>query len=285
MKQGGSDIILSNDTQIIPMFSNIYHRFCTPERLLRTIYTPLDKAVNEIKSRREDPVLIQKVREYLEDDIPAHFLQSMPIFYLSRFLATPNYETFHVRELVQSYNLPLVIGQDTKSKFVPSNELKWALGKLPVVRGLSHNQDEIIEYFTILNFPKNQGKQLCKIETNLNQSLVSFHKNLFSEANLAGVTIADETQWVERNHRDGIYKQYKKMMALQCIHGIMLESYPPSEYDFLREIVYPAFKEVEQKLGVKPLIVEHITQEQELERNWNSYPSVFYQYIKRQFPK
>lgn len=253
------------------------------ERLSRLIFTPAEKAIADINRRRTDPALREKVMDYLQGDVPEYFDQPTPIFYLQRFIATPNYELFHCAELAQSFGLPLIVGQDHKSKFNTNNELKVPLGKLPVIKGLSHNEDEIIEYFTLIDFNTNNGKPINEIKTKFGTPLVDFHHSLLKELQLPNVSFVEETQWVDRNHRGDIYAQYKKVWALLCLYGIMLESYTPSDFQFFTEVVYPSFKEVEAELGVTPLVVEHISPELEPHRNWNSYPSFFYQFIKRQF--
>jgi len=150
-----------------------------------------------------------------------------------------------------------------------------------VVKGLSHNADEIIEYFTIINFAAGQNKPLKDIVTKTGENLVDFHRNLFAETKFTDVQVVDETEWVDKHSRDNIHKQYKHMLALLCVHGIMLESYTPDEYQFVQEVVYPAFTEIEKEIGIRPLIVEHIPPELEVTRNWESYPSVFYKFLKK----
>jgi len=253
------------------------------EKLSRLIFTPLDAACAEIQKRREDNALVKRVSAYLNGDIPEYFKHSTPVFYLQRFIATPNFELLHAAEMVKPYGFPLIVGQDHKSKFSTNNELKLTLGKLPVMKGISRNQDEIIEYFTVIDFNNSNGKPLGEITTKFGNTLPSFHEMLMKEVSLHDIHVVNETDWVDRNHRDDIYEQYKKVWALLCVHGIMLESYVPADYSFFTHVVYPSFKEVEAELGVTPLVVEHIPPELEPHRNWNSYPSYVYQYIKRLF--
>lgn len=253
------------------------------EHLTRLIFTPMDEAIAQIQERRKDPRLVEKVKEYLDGYVPEYFEASTPLFYLQRFIATPNYELLHAAEMIKHTNLPLIVGQDFKSKFSANNELKLSLGKLPVIRGLSNNRDEIIENFTIIDFNASNGKPLNTIKTKFGSSLMDFHHSLLSEVELPNVRYVDESHWIDNNHRDNIFEQYKKVWALLCVHGIMLESYVPADYFFFDHVIYPTFKEVEKELGMTPLVVEHITPEQEPKRNWNSYPSFFYQFVKRQF--
>lgn len=246
-----------------------------------SILTPLDEAVVEIRERRKNKVLFQKVNDYLNGDIPKHFDREEPIFYLSRHIATPNYESLRFVELVKPYGLPLVIGQDSKGKFVSNNELKRPLGKMPVTKGVSRRLDEIIENFTVVDFAEAQGKPFSEIRTKGGTGLVEFHNNLFTKVYPTEVELAEESDWIDRNHRDNILEQYKRLLALMCVNGIMLESYLDNEKNFVETILIPAMKEVEEVIGCKPLIVEHISPELEVTRDWNGYPSVLYQYIKR----
>jgi hypothetical protein len=244
-------------------------------------YTPLEEAILEIKKRREDPILMKKVREYLNGDIPAHFDREQPILYMARHIATPNYEAMRFVELGKPYGLPLVIGQDTKGKFVSHNDLKKALGKLPVTKGISRRQDEITENFTVVDFDCAQGKPFCEVTTRHGKNLVDFHNNFFQHIYPTEVEIVDESDWIDRNHRDDLKEQYKKMLSLTIAHGIMFESFVENEKPVLETAVRPAFDEVFSHFGIKPLIVEHIEPDLEVTRDWNGYPSILYQFIKR----
>ncbi len=253
----------------------------SPESVIQSLFTPIDDAIIEIETRLQDAALHERVMQYLNNDIPEHFSHPEPIFYLSRHIATPSFEVLHVMEQTHEKPYKLVIGQDTKGIFVAKNELKLALGKLPIVKGVSSNKDEIIENFTIVDFASQQGKRFCDIETAFGEKLVDFHHSIFKEVFPEIPEIYDESDWIDRNHRDDISEQYKKMLALLCVHGIMFESYTPAEWNFVQKIVTPAFAEIEKELHVRPLIIEHIPQDLEYTKNWNAYPSALYQIVKQ----
>jgi hypothetical protein len=120
-----------------------------------------------------------------------------------------------------------------------------------------------------------------EIVTKFGEGLPEFHKQIFESVYPKVPEIMDESDWIDRNQRSNILEQYKKMLALQCVHGVMLESYVPNELQFVKEVVSPAFKAIESEIGVRPLIVEHISPELEITRNWNSYPPSVYGYIKK----
>jgi len=247
----------------------------------RDFFTPLEEAVVEVQRRRGDKELMQKVHEYLQGDIPAHFNREQPILYMARHIATPNYEAMRFVELGKPFGLPMVISQDKKGKFVSHNDLKRSLGKMPVTKGLSRRQDEIVENFTILDFTQAQGKPFNEIRTRHGKDLVEFHNSFFQHIYHTEIEIVDESAWIDRNHRDNLKEQYKKMLALMIVHGVMLESYMEKELDVVQSAVGPAFEEVTSELGYKPLIAEHIDENLELTRDWNGYPSVLYQFIRQ----
>jgi hypothetical protein len=246
----------------------------------KNFFTPLEEAISEAKQRRNNPELVKKIHDYLNGDIPKHFDREEPVLYLSRHIATPNYEALRFVEIGKPHALPLVIGQDKKGKFVSHNELKRALGKLPVIKGISRRQDEIVENFTILDFAQSQGKPFNELTTKHGKDLVEFHNSFFQHIYPGVVEIADESDWIDRNHRDNIAEQYKKILALMVLHGIMFESYLDHEYSLVESAIGPAFDEIITTFGLKPLIVEHIDEELELTKDWNAYPSVLYQFIK-----
>jgi hypothetical protein len=251
------------------------------DKIISGLFCPsIDEAVAEIENRRKNPDLAKKVADYLQNDIPEHFSRSKPIFYFSRHLATPNFETEQVIEITKLHNLALVIGEDIKGIFVANNELKISLAKLPVVSGFSRRGDEIIENVTIVDFSTNQGKPMDEILTKSGETLSNFHHNLFKSVYPNLPEIVDESQWIDRNNRNDIREQYKKMLALLCVHGIMFESYVPNESKFVSEVVKPAFDAIEKEIGVRPLIVEHISSDLELTRNWNSYPNNVYDFVQ-----
>ncbi len=244
-------------------------------------FTPLSEAITEIKKRRENTELVKHINSYLNNDVPKHLDRDVPVLYLSRHIATPNYEALRFVELTKDLQLPVVIGQDSEAKFVTNNELKLSLGKMSITKGVSHNRDEIIENFSIIDIPQAQGKCMNQICTKFGDGLIHFHNELLREVYPNQVEVHDEAGWIDRNHRDNLLEQYKKMLALNCVHAIMFESYLPTEVTFIKEILEPAFKFIESTFGIKPLITELVPNEIEYTRNWNAYPSIFYQTVKR----
>lgn len=245
-------------------------------------YTPLDIAVEELLRRKKDFKLQKAVRDFLNADIPNYFTHEHPIFYLARHIATPNYEALRFINMTKRYDYPRVIGQDSKGKFVGDNELKRSLGKLPIVTGIDKNNHEIIEHFTIIDFGSAQGKPLGEIYTANGENLIEFHNRMFIEICPKNIVLPDESVWIDRHFRDNLTMQYEHMFALCITNTIMFESYPPSETQLVIDHVKPAFDAIYEHFNVRPLIVEHISDQMELERNWNTYPGTICPYVRGQ---
>lgn len=246
-----------------------------------TFYTDVKDAIPIINERRQNATLKEKVDKFLNNSVPAHFDQIDPIMYLARHIATPNFEALHFIELAKPFSLPIVIGQDAGCKFVAMNPLKRCLGKMSIVSGMTRYQDEIIENFTIIDFNASEGKKMRELHLKSGESLISFHNNLLHEIYPDLVTVAEEESWVNEHYRNNLVKQYEQMLAMNSFYGIIFESFPQEETTFFNEIFVPAFQNVTKALGVKPLVVELLTEEEDAARDWNHYPSVVYPFVKR----
>lgn len=247
---------------------------------LNDFFTAEKEAIKELKRRREDKALLRKVYDFLNGDIPEHFSREKPIVYLARHIATPNYETLRFVELAKQHKLPIVIGMDKRDKFVSNSILKKPLGKMPILKGTARNGDEIIENFTIINFDSAQGKPLESIYTNSGEKLVDFHTRLLKQVYDKDVELIDESEWIDRNERGNLLEHYKRTLALLIAHGVMYEFYEDKEYSFVEKILKPAFEFCENYFGERPLICNLVDENIANQRDWNSYPSVIYPFVR-----
>jgi len=241
------------------------------------LLTPLGEAVEELERRRKDTVLMQKIEEYLEGDVPPHFAGG-PILYLARHVATPNFETLRFFHLVEATGLPTVIGQDLKDKFVPKNSLKKALGKLPISTSVTMRGGqcrETYERLSIIDFNSSSGKPFEEIRTHWGEPLSDFHASLFKELTKHPVAIANEADWIDRQHRGNLLTHYKKFLALFIAHGILFEDYALNDREearFIERVLRPAYRFVERKFGCRPLIAQLTPTTGESAEFWISYP-------------
>ena len=244
---------------------------------LSELLTPLEVAVEELERRRKDPELMERVEQYLAGDIPEHFANG-PILYLARHVASPNFETLRFLHLVEPVGIPAVISQDLKDRFVPKNALKKALGKLPVSTGVSMRDgayQENYERVTVVDFNSANGKPFKDIRTLWGEDLASFHAGLFSALTPHPVRIVDDSSWIDRQHRGDLLAHYKKFLALFVTHGVLFEDYAledKEEAQFIDSVLRPAYREVEARFGVRPLIAQLTPTSIETPEFWISYP-------------
>jgi hypothetical protein len=247
------------------------------------INTPLTEAIEENQKRRENSELKQAVCDFLKDDIPQHFTGTQPIFYLSRYIATPDYETLHYFNQVQKTNWPVVIGEDTADIFTSHHSLKRNLVKLPIVSGLAKNGEGILRYITTADFNSHQGKPLKRIKLHNQMTLTDFHKKLCAQFMPKNIQIVDESAWVDRHSRGELVKLYEKLLPLFLVHGVMLEQYEPDELDFLEAVVIPARKATIKRFGHTPLIAPLDVKSSKKVADINSYSSEVGVYINKIF--
>jgi len=241
------------------------------------LLTPFPEVIEELKRRSADKELRRKVEEYLGGDIPPYFTKG-PVLYLARHVATPNYETLRFIHLVETCGMKVVIGQDTKDKFVPHNQLKKALGKLPVCLGITNKEgvsQERYQKIRVIDFNSANGRQLGRIQTLWGQSLVDFHAELLAPYTKGVVEVHEDAEWIDRNHRGDLLEHYKKFLALFVVHGVLFEDYQVEdkhEGRFVNEVLRPAYRFVEEAFGYRPLITQLTPTSVEHPEYWISYP-------------
>lgn len=269
--------VMSFPKLLMPVQTALWQIFKPEPWSTSKLLTPLDEAVVELRRRREDPVLMKKVEKYLSGDIPEHFLEG-PTLYLARHVATPNFETLRFLHLVEPIDMQVVLSQDLQDRFVPKNQLKKALGKLPISTGISIKNgayNESFEYISIVDFNTTSGKSFHEIQTVWGQNLSDFHAELFGELTSHPVRIVDESAWIDRQHRGDLLAHYKKFLALFIVHGILFEDYAvedKEEAKFIASVLRPAYKAIEREFGCRPLIAQLTPTSIESPAFWISYP-------------
>lgn len=238
------------------------------------LQTSHEVAIKEIHVRRNDADLIQKVQNYLQNDIPNHFQYTKPTLYLSRHVATPNYETLLFIDTCHEIDptLPKVIGQDVHDIFVGNNVLKRNLGKLPIAIGTDKHGKPVIRNSTILDFRNAQGRKISELHTISGTPLPDFHTKLLQSATDYDITLVNESSWIDNHHRGNLLEHYKHILSLFIVHGIMFELYEYEDKEFVDTILIPAYKFVTKQFGCVPLISFLVDPKIEFDRDWNTYP-------------
>lgn len=271
---------------LVELLARPFHSRGTRHIGLDDVVMPYNLALAELKRRREDPVLREKVEAYLAHDLPAYF-RDEPVLYLCRHIASPNLQTLRFLALMKEEGMKTVIGQDAKDLFVSHNQLKKALGKLPICTGIFHSKGRRIEQFqkvSIIDFNAWNGKPLESVQTLWGEPLVEFHNGLFRQLSDEPVVIEDDSAWVDRYERGDLLQEYKKFLALFVTHGIMFEDYPvedsPVEEGFVTDILRPAVRHIEETFGVRPLIAPLVPAGIESTELWEGYPPLVLEIVK-----
>jgi len=258
---------------------------------IEDIVTPFPFALNELRRRVLDHDLRAKVERYLGNDIPSYF-QGDPVLYLCRHVASPNMQTLRFLHTMKAEGMKTVIGQDAKDLFVSHNQLKKALGKMPVCTGIFYTNGKRIEQFrkvSVIDFNSWNGKPLNTARTLWGESLLDFHNNMFRQLTDECVHIEDDSSWVDRYDRGDLLAEYKKFLALFLVHGIMFEDYPIEdskiEEGFVTDILRPAFEHIEAEFGLRPLIAPLVPTGIESTELWEGYPPLVLEIIQSKLGK
>ncbi len=221
------------------------------------IYTEAKEAARELKIRQSDASLRCKVDEFvgrLPDCFPTE-----PFIFLARQVARVKFEDFDFIELSRQMELPPYWPTYQEDKFYTGNHDKRELVELPLFSGWGRNGGPRLKKLSIAgNINDLEGRRLSQIDTKWGESMIDFHmrvrrgllgeeaENIFEFSEFA-------LQW------GGAKNYYPKLLALTLSHAILVEEFhgPESESlaTFTEKIVYPAYLEVNEMFGIKPLIV------------------------------
>jgi len=246
------------------------------------IYTPINDAVRMLEERSGDESLEETVKNNLSVEIPS-VLQKSSCAFLSRHVATPNYETRRFINLVEAtQKLTPVLGEYIDDKFVSNNVLKHGLGRLGFYQGRDREGNMKTEFCNCIDFNASNGKKISEIKTLWGQSLVDFHHEFFTKTYLAHDTMFfDASGWYLKAGGNAI-NYYHNLLLLFVRNGILFENFmlDKKELLFTKEIFLPAFIKIVQETGVKPLIVALEPTEIEGDIFWNCYPPESMSFIK-----
>lgn len=237
------------------------------------IYTPLDEIASELKKRREDEVLKNKVSNFF--GVMPKFLQDENTQYafLSRPVTTPNAEVRYFIDTLPVIQLePLFL--EYPGKFVSRNRDKRFLAKMPLLSGFGKKYGAKVTHKRIVDFHKWEGKELRDVETLWGENLKGYHKKLFlSEYPHLEQNLIDFTEWFnEARTQNGHY--YLTFLALFIRNGVLFENFLSGDSDekkFFEEKVLPSFKKAVEIFGVKPLIFPLLPIKDEKSLVWFSY--------------
>lgn len=240
------------------------------------IYTPLEKAVEEISRRSSNMEFIRNLKESLPIDIPKP-MKNKKTAVMFRQIATPNYEFRRFVSIIDSLEGfdPLVF-EYFKDKFTDNNEYKYYLGMMPFFCGRGKKGGEKICLLNIIDFNSSRGKKISEIKTIWGETLIEFHHTLINHLyrdKMVNLTLFDASEWFSRNGGKAA-NYYQNFLALFLKDAILFENFmlDVKELSFTRDIFLPAFISVFNKYREKPLIVALAPTEVESDTFWMCHP-------------
>jgi hypothetical protein len=246
------------------------------------VYTPLNDAIVELKIREKDKVLEKKVCEYLNHNVPEPMSNGGKAV-IFRQLVTPNYEICRFMCIPDATDLVPVFWEYYTDKFTPNNPMKLRWGKMGFHFGIGKKGGKKTTYENIIDFNKSNGKKISEVNTLWGQNLKDFHHELLSEVFPKATSfLFDASDWFHANGNTAS-EYYKRYMALFIRHGILFENFvlENSERPFIKEKFLPAFYEVWDKIGKKPLIVALEPTEIEGDDFWMHHPAHILKHVEK----
>lgn len=229
-------------------------------------YTSANDAKIEIKKRQQDEKLKKKVGEFLNGDIPVQF-EREPRAVMFRQICIPDSETARFIKHAHFLELKPFVFEYYDDKFTTVNPDKLRWGRIDVFEKMNKNNEPIIKATHIMDYHKNDGKKIKELYTIWGQNVIDFFHESFSYLQVDKPEMQDMSIWLKNNGSKSD-KYYKNFFSLFVTHGVYLENFVLDGGDvepFFQEIAYPAFSFVQEKFGIKPLIVQVFSQE-EIER-------------------
>ncbi len=142
----------------------------------RLVYTDWREAVKELEARQSNAELDSYVNSLNPNGIPEVMRGQCSLVYF-RHVISPNFETHRFMmcaDVLHQYQ-PLLF-ELKKDKFTDINPLKRGLGKLPFYRGKDCNGKPIIEYTSLIDMCKWNGKSIEDVCTYNGTRMSDFHR-------------------------------------------------------------------------------------------------------------
>jgi len=244
------------------------------------IYTPLSEAKAELERRWNDPELRKKVEEFLGREHLPDYIFEKPHAISIEDVATPNLYTWTFISKANQVGLDPIHFEFLDDLFITTNHDKASLAKMSFYHGLDDDGKMIKSVSRILNLDGSQEKKkLRDLKTLDGGCFVEFHRNLMIK-NFPDAKIFDGSEWF-KSKGGCANKYYKHLLAMVLCHGILFDNFLDYDYesDLVRNILIPAFAEVEREFGLRPLIVSVAPTDKLLEKYWLSYPEFIKIYL------
>lgn len=250
------------------------------------LYTPLAGALQELKRRREDKTLLQKIKDYFASYPSPSELASEPKAVMAPSLVSPNLELNYFLDIRKDLPIKSVFYEFRSDKFVHLNFEKRCLGEMTFFRLNASGKKESTGSVRVIDFQKDQGKPMNEIRTLKGEPFVDFHHRLVSEYRPSeDVHIYDFSKWFRGSHSFAPEFPYLRYLGLFITDGILFCNFiadsvvEKSQSSFTDTRVLPAFRKLKEIFGVSPLIVPIEPIETDVEHFWCYYPDEVRRFI------
>ena len=225
--------------------------------VLDRIYTSPEEAKDEVWRRWNDEVLKKKVLEFLGGDIPEP-LKGGPKVVFARNIISPSGDLLEFLRIAGRISLEPAFFEPRNDKFTSSNPDKYFLGKMKFYYDIGKNGQGKFYSLKVIDFDKYDGKPVSSIQTIWGESFLDFHHRAFDSIvrEHSSSEIYNVSPWVERNGGSS-EKFYVKYLALFLCYGVLSEIFftDNEEEKFVKNVLIPSLKILEDTFRVKPLIV------------------------------
>ncbi len=236
------------------------------------IYSSRDEVLSELAKRWTNQELAQEISAFFEGHIPPSFARA-PRAVLSRHVATPDNECNEFIAQSRLLGLSPLDFEFPADLFTTRNRGKVGLIKMTFHHGVDDSGNARITHLRVVDDMNSYENQpLMKIRTRWGESLVGFHHRILRE--FYATEVYDASQWLRQlgSHAQTFYPKY---LAMVSIRHVLFESFEPGREDrFLHDIMRPSLDEIQQRFGLKPLILPIAPAEEMHDVFWWSYPEV-----------
>lgn len=239
------------------------------------VYSLLEEAGRLIRQRWQDDALKMKVEDFIGSSLET-IIPNEPCAVLSRNIASPDFEYQRFVALARAIRILPIVFEGQEDKFSTNSHDKLGLVKMSFFDGYDKNRQVRRHYRTIIDIPANDGKKFREIRTLWGENLVDCHHRLLGENQGGQVQLFDDLAWYKSTvgGSASVKDYYRFFLALFICHGVLFETFTMlgSESQFTKEVFLPAFQEVVEHFGVKPLIVPIIPENDVENPYWFCYP-------------
>lgn len=247
------------------------------KKMNNDLYLSLDAAREELRKRWNDLELRRRIEDELGDRFMPNFKEN-PRGVVFRQICSPDNGFIFFFQCAKYIGSDPLVVEYHDDMFTHLNAEKKGLGRLRVTK-----KDGTKVTVDIMNFHDNEKKLLKDVTLLSNgEKLTDFHRNLFAISGY-DVEFLENSKWFHDIGRASDYYYYYLLHFI--VHGVLFETFfdegISNEDRFTSEVIYPTIKKIEEKFGIKLLIVRSYPANQKDGEDfyWWSYPSNVNEYV------